>query len=144
MADPVEATMAAEPVLFIGLLQERVPAQTQTRKKQEILPETPYRASAKALSTLITGDLTTEQRKQFNALANEFADIFAEDENALGRMDLAKHQIRLTDDQPIKQRAYRHGYAQDKFIRSELGRMQQLGIVRESDSPWAMPVVIVT
>jgi len=144
VADAVEAKVAAEPVLFVGLTQERAPAHAQPRKKREILPETPYRASDQALDQLITGDLTPEQRKQFNALVHEFADIFAENEDALGRTDLAKHQIRLSDTQPIKQRPYRHGYAQDKFIRAELARMQRLGIIRESESPYAMPVVIVT
>jgi len=132
-----------EPALMAGSVQAGTPKRT-AKQKRRIQPDRSYRASPEALQKLQVGDLTPEQQRQFRELTNEFADIFAENQDALGHTDVVTHEINLTDNTPIKQRFYRHSRMANDFIRTETQRMQALGIAVPSDSPWASPVVVVT
>ena len=104
----------------------------------------PYRASAEALDQVPVGKLTPEQHAQFRALVDEYADIFAETKNNLGRTDTIQHKIDvLPDTKPIRQPPYRLNPQKRQFIREEVQRMKAMGIIKNSKSPWAFPVVIV-
>jgi hypothetical protein len=48
------------------------------------------------------GKLKREQKEKLQKLIQEFEDIFAKDENDLGRTNLAKHSINTGDHEPIK------------------------------------------
>ena len=70
-------------------------------------------------------------------------DIFALDNLELGRTDLVKHTIKLSDPTPFKER-YRHiPPHQFEEVRKHLKEMEEIGAIRRSNSPWASPVVLV-
>lgn len=102
-----------------------------------------YRAPPDALAQIDDKHLTVEQRKQFRQLIEEYADVFAGDKNALGLTDEVTHRITLHDDTPIKQSHYRVAHNKRKFLDEEVKRMYQQGIVVDSKSDWASPVVLV-
>jgi len=102
-----------------------------------------YKASSEALSQIEDSHLSKEQRDQFRQLIREYADVFAEDENALGRTDEIQHEIKLTNETPVKQAHYRVAHNKKKFLDEEVQRMLKQGIVVESDSSWASPVVLI-
>ena len=102
-----------------------------------------YRAPPEALSLINDSHLSHDQRNQFRQLINEYADVFAEDKNALGLTDEIQHEIKLTDETPIKQAPYRVAHNKKKYLDEEVQRMLSQGIVVESDSDWASPVVLI-
>jgi len=72
-----------------------------------LLADHDYRAPAEALANIDDAHLTDKQRGEFRDLINEFADVFAGDKNAIGIAHDTMHTIKLTDETPIKQRAYK-------------------------------------
>lgn len=62
--------------------------------------------------------------------------------STLGCTNAAEHVI-VTKFRAIKQRHYRVSPVIQKYIDEELQLMLQQGIVEESCSPWASPIVVV-
>ena len=126
-------------------LQVPQPSPRKARKRlAHLLTTLPYRASPEALAQLQVGHLSEKQRKEFDELINEFADVFAASKDDLGRTKTVEHRINLQPDaQPVKQRPYTTNPEKTQFIEEEIERMKALGIIVESDSPWASPVVVV-
>ena len=60
-----------------------------------------------------------------------------------GETDVIQHQIRLTDDTPIRCKPYPLPYAMQEELRNEVDTMLEMGVVRPSTSPYASPIVIV-
>ena len=69
--------------------------------------------------------------------------IFAVEDNELGRTDLVKHKIRLDNYVPFKERYCRIPPHQYKEVKKHLGEMLEIGAIRRSESPWASAVVLV-
>ena len=75
---------------------------------------------------------------------NEYEDIFAKSKDDIGRTDIIKHKIRLTTNVPISQRPYTITDSnKKKKLKEELERMEKLGVIRKSMSPWASPITLV-
>jgi len=75
-------------------------------------------------------------------LLEEFNDVFVTNLNQLGRSNLVQHKINTGDAQPIRQRAYRATIPDQEFIHEEIQRMLNAGIIQQSNSPWASPIVV--
>jgi hypothetical protein len=90
------------------------------------------------------GTLTPDQGSQFRKLLLEFADLFAKDITQLGRTDIVTHKIYTEDVPPISSRPYMVPLTEQKFINEEIQKMLDNKLIRESTSPWASPVVLVT
>ena len=60
-----------------------------------------------------------------------------------GETDVIQHQIRLTDDTPIRCKPYPLPYAMHEELRNEVDTMLEMGVVRPSTSPCASPIVMV-
>ncbi|KAG9284518.1 hypothetical protein G9A89_014122 [Geosiphon pyriformis] len=65
-----------------------------------------YHVVMKKLSRINMGQLEPQQQTQLKELIAEFADIFAENNNDLGRTNLVQHQIYTGDAKPRRQQAY--------------------------------------
>ncbi|KAG9306877.1 hypothetical protein G9A89_002546 [Geosiphon pyriformis] len=65
-----------------------------------------YHVVIEKLSRINIKQLEPQQKSQFKELIAEFADIFAENNNDLGRTDLVQHQIYTGDAKPRQQQAY--------------------------------------
>ena len=61
----------------------------------------------------------------------------------LGKTDLVKHHIELTNYMPIKDRYRRIPPQQYEEVRKHLKEILDIGAIRCSNSPWASPVVLV-
>ena len=113
-------------------------------RKRVVLRSATYRASAEALSQLNIGELTSQQRQEFDNLTEEFADIFAMSKQDLGRTDVLQHKIDLEPGaRPVKQRAYRPSPENALFQSDEVDKMLKMKLITESESPWSSPVVVV-
>ena len=60
-----------------------------------------------------------------------------------GETDVIQHQIRLTDDMPIRCKPYPLLYAMREELRNEVDTMLEMGVVRLSTSPYTSPIIMV-
>ena len=85
-------------------------------------------------------NLTDEQRTEFTDLTKQFTNLFTE---APGTRDLVQHHIKLTSDEPVRSRPYPVPYSMRESLRKDIADMIKMGVIRESSSPYASPVVVV-
>ena len=77
------------------------------------------------------------------ALIRDYQDIFALKDTELGHTKLVKHEIKLLDDKPFKERYRRIPPQQFEEVRKHLEEMINIGAIRKSQSPWASAIVLV-
>ena len=99
-----------------------------------------YDAKESVADVATGSNLTDEQRSEFMGLANQFASLITE---APGTTDLAQHHIKLTSDEPVRSRPYPVPYSMRESLKKDIADMIKMGVIRESDSPYASPVVVV-
>ena len=88
----------------------------------------------------INPKLDAQQRFAMEELLHEFRDLFG---NKLGRTQAFEHSIEVGEATPIRQAPYRIPLSQRQMVKDELDKMIEMGVIRPSTSPWALPVVIV-
>lgn len=70
-------------------------------------------------------------------------DVFAIDEGERGEVKEVQHGIVTGDSPPIRQPVRRVPFALREKVAGLVNEMLSGGVIRESDSPWASPVVLV-
>ncbi|XP_063955624.1 uncharacterized protein LOC135154209 [Lytechinus pictus] len=88
----------------------------------------------------IPDHLAAEQSEQLSVILDEYSDILSE---RPGRTDVTEHDLKTSTDRPIRQKAYRIPHTIKNKVKDELKEMLEAGIITESDSPYASPLVIV-
>ena len=73
----------------------------------------------------------------------DFEDIFALEPLELGRTNLVKHTIKVSNSILFKERYHRIPPHQFEEVRKHLKEMEEIGAIRRSNSPLASPVVLV-
>ncbi len=86
---------------------------------------------------------TPVQQAELRALLREYADVFAVCDEDLGYTDRVKHEIPVTDDVPVAQAYRRIPPNQFEEVREHITGLLKKGIIKESSSPYASPVVLV-
>ena len=84
--------------------------------------------------------LTDEQLQQAKDLVKEFQDIFTD---IPGNTDLAEHTIKLTTDDPIRQRPYPLPFSIRETVKKEVQEMLDMGVIEHTNSPYSSPIVLV-
>ena len=70
------------------------------------------------------------------------ADVFSENDLDLGKCNILKHDIKITDPQPFKERYQRiHSHLKEE-VKAHLQEMVEVGAIRRSFSPWTSTVVL--
>jgi transposase InsO family protein len=100
-------------------------------------------AAMNALLARCSEHLTDEEREQVRVLLYTYADCFSLSENEMSVTDVAEHVIELTTDKPIKLPPRRLPLAKREIVKREIDKWLRLGIIRESNSPYAAPIVLV-
>ena len=90
-----------------------------------------------------TSEWTPEQQQRAKDVIKKYSFLFAMGTLDLGKTNLVKHKIELTDYTPIKDRYRRIPPHQYEEVRKHLKEMLDVGAIRRSNSPWASPVVLV-
>ncbi len=87
--------------------------------------------------------LSCAWKERIADLVNSMPDVFALHELDYGHTDKVKHRINLNDKTPFKQRA-RPIHPQDvDAVRRHLKELLDAGVIRQSESPFASPIVVV-
>ena len=86
---------------------------------------------------------TGEQQQSAKDLLVDSADVFSQSDLDLGKCNIIKHAIKITDPQPFKERYRRippHFYEE---VKNHLQEMVEMGEIRRNFSSWASAVVLV-
>lgn len=87
--------------------------------------------------------LPPEWKDRISRQLNSMPEVFALHDLDYGHTDKVKHRIRLSDETPFKHRARPiHPHDVDA-VRKHLQELLDSGIIRESESPFASPIVVV-
>jgi hypothetical protein len=84
-----------------------------------------------------------ERQNEIDVFLSKHEDAFANDYNQLGECTVKEHQIKTNSETPIRQRPYKTSHADRLAIREEIKKMLDAGVIRESQSEWSSPVVMV-
>ena len=76
-------------------------------------------------------------------LVQKFHMIFSKNDLDLGKTDMVKYKIKVTDETPFKERYRRIPPSKYEVVRKHLQEMLDIGAIRPSNSPWSSAVVLV-
>ncbi|KAJ7990685.1 hypothetical protein DPEC_G00302960 [Dallia pectoralis] len=86
---------------------------------------------------------TKEQQAELRAVLEKYTDVFAAEDEDLGYTDKVKHAIHLIDDAPVTLPYRRIPPTQYQEVKEHISKLVRKGVVQESSSSYASPVVIV-
>lgn len=87
--------------------------------------------------------VTDAERNQLVCLLNKFRDCFAFNMQELGLTHITEMTLRLNDKTPVMYRPYRLPFSERAKVREMIGDMLANNIIRESQSAYASPIVLV-
>ncbi len=87
-------------------------------------------------------DLDPQVRQQVFELLHKYQHVFAQDDDDMGHTSTLKYRIHLTDDIPFRLPSRRIPPTQFQEVKKHLEDLLRTGIIRESMSPYASPIVI--
>ena len=90
-----------------------------------------------------SADLNLGQKQQLLDTLWEYQDVFAKNNQELGRCKILKHTIDTQGHPPIKMPLYRTALKHREVIEEHVHTMLKQGVIQPSSSPWASPVVLV-
>jgi hypothetical protein len=88
----------------------------------------------------VGNQLAGEQQEQMHSLLSDFRSVFSD---RPGRTHLIRHSIKLSDPTPRAQAPYKVPFKLQPQVEAELDRLLEAGLIVESESPWAAPMVYV-
>ena len=86
---------------------------------------------------------TEDQQKAAKDLLVASDDVFSKDDLDFGKCNILKHDIKITDPQPFKERYRRIPSHLYEEVKAHLQEMVEVETIRRSFSPWASAVVLV-
>jgi len=87
--------------------------------------------------------LSEEWKKRITRKLNSMSDVFVHNDLDFGHTTEIKHKIRLSDPSPFKQKPRPIHPSDYEAVRRHLKELQDANIIRESESPFASPIVVV-
>lgn len=95
------------------------------------------------LTDLNIGDIAQEDKVRLLKLVNSYRDCFATSLEELGCADIEKMNIDLKDNEPVVYRPYRMSANERQEVQGMVDELVDTGIIRESNSPYASPIILV-
>ena len=88
-------------------------------------------------------DITTDIRQKFEELCEQYGEAFSKSNEDIGRTKLVKMDIDMRDSPPVSSRPYTLPLTHFEWVQREIESLKCAGIITESMSKWAIPIVIV-
>ena len=92
---------------------------------------------------LNSAKLSEKDQQLFEQLLSEYHDVFSLEEDDRGETSMVEFEIDTGAELPRKQAARRIPYAARQEVAEQLERMQRIGVIKPSKSPWSSQVVLV-
>lgn len=92
---------------------------------------------------MMTPHATSDDRKHLRTILTTHHQAFSTKEQPLGTCPHTEHSIQLRDSIPVSSRPYRCSPADRQFMREQVHKYLQQGIIRKSDSEYAAPTIVV-
>src|SRR5579862_411424 len=89
------------------------------------------------------GKIDKEKEVKLRELIGKYKDICMVEGMELGKTNIVKHKVNTGNNEPIAQKPYKANDEKREVIKKEIEKMLEDGIIKESYSPWASPVVII-
>ena len=105
-------------------------------QKPELTPIEQAMATADA-------SLSPEQRSKLMELLSKHASVFSAGPEDMGRTNLIYHKIELEQSEPVRQGLRRIPHEQIKVLKNEVDKLQKMGAIEQSHSPFASPTILV-
>ena len=86
-------------------------------------------------------DTTTQQQLDF--LLRTFKDQFAKDETTIGTTPLTQMSIDTGDSDPISQKPYPIAMKHYQWVKEEINKLLEAGVIRNSHFSWSAPIIVV-
>ena len=131
------------PVLHLtaaSIIETSIGGSNGTVDDEELLELGPTAPKETAADVVLGERLTEEQRVQLEELIDRYEHIFTD---VPGDSNLTEHQIEVTSEEPIRSKPYAIPYNVRESLKEDIQAMLQMGVIRESKSPYASPVVVV-
>src|SRR5690349_5695108 len=84
-----------------------------------------------------------EHKDDVVQLMRNYPQIITHDITQLGKTSVIKHRINTRDAEPIRQHPYTLSPKHSQFLKEEIDRMKQQGLIVSSHSPWTSPALVV-
>ena len=86
-------------------------------------------------------DSTTKQQLDF--LLGTVKDQFAKDETTIGTTPLTQMSIDMGDSDPVSQKSYPIVMKHYQWVKEEIDKLLEAGVIRNSHSSWSAPIIVV-
>ena len=131
--------------LIVSMRDRKAFANTRTSITQIAASGSPSRESHLAVSGPPTGDhepLTPAQQAQVDSLLDRFSDVFATEQDEVGRIPGITHHIELRTAKPIYTKARRRPQHVNDTIREIVRDLLKRGYIRKSKSPYSSQALL--
>ena len=85
-------------------------------------------------------ETSQEIKHEIDGILQDYQDVLT---SKPGKTDIVKHEIKITSQQPIKLAPYSELLHRRDAVKREIEDLLELGIIEESNSPYAAPIVLV-
>ena len=82
-------------------------------------------------------------QQQLDFLLRTFKDQFAKDETTIGTTPLTQMSIDTGDSDPISQKPYPVAMKHYQWVKEEINKLLEAGVIRNSHSSWSAPIIVV-
>ena len=114
---------------------------TEVTGESELIDVCPLSSTETWRDVRINPDLTEEQKVEISNLLERYSHVLT---SLPGCTEVEKHHIFTTTEEPVRVKPYPIPYALREIIEKEVQEMLKMGIIRQSNSPYAAPPVIVS
>ncbi|GBM97304.1 Transposon Ty3-G Gag-Pol polyprotein [Araneus ventricosus] len=83
-----------------------------------------------------------ELRKEVKDIIKNFDSVFSKDKYDVGALRVEPQRIVLNSDLPVSLRPYRTSNVEEHEIKSQVEKLLQAGLIKESNSPYSSPVTL--
>ena len=124
----------------VSVVDSWTPASSQKSDDSEKVSETGFEDLGVSVET---DNLSAEQLNKVRQVLTNWSHIFSKGPTDLGKADIVKHEIKLTDNTPFKDPYRRIPPAMYEEVRQHLKEMLDADAIRPSESPFSSNVVLV-
>ena len=82
-------------------------------------------------------------RQQLDNLLGTFKDQFAKDKTTIGTTPLTQMSIDTRDSDPVSQKPYPIAMKHYNWVKEEINKLLEAGVIRNSHSSWLAPIIVV-